>query len=188
MWKDLCKYWVLGAPRKYGSSLSDDRIIRQGGHDWHRWFVPWLFEVPGWSASVFPNSFLCKYHLKGLKEKHAVLNQVTMSTRWLYPGGHGALSKLRERTLCQGLDEASELMTQRLQCFQESIFVSDKTGNGVTWRASLLEINGEEVSWISPGKYVQFWDYQYISLQSKILEMKIRKEKSRPGQGRICRG
>lgn len=97
-------------------------------------------------ASVFPNNFLSKDHLKGLKGKHAVLNQVTMSRRWLYPGGHGVLSKLRERSLCQGLDEASELMTQRLECFKESIFVSDKTGNGPTWGASLLEINGEGVS------------------------------------------
>lgn len=52
-------------------------------------------------ASVSPNSFISKDHLKCLKEEHTVLNKATMSTSWLCPGGHGALSKLRERNLSQ---------------------------------------------------------------------------------------
>lgn len=70
-----------------------------------------------------------------------------------------------------------------LECLQESIFVSDNTGNGATWGASLVEINGEGGSWSS----LRFWDYQCHSLQSKGLQMKNKKGKSRPGQGRICR-
>lgn len=44
-------------------------------------------------------------------------------------------------------------MTQRLECLQESIFVLDKTGNGTTWGASLLEIDGEGVRCSSLGSY-----------------------------------
>lgn len=91
------------SPERVAALLSDDRVMPEEGHDWHRWSTPWLlFKGLGWTASVSLNSFISKGHCKGLKEEHAVLNQATVSTSWLCPSSRGALSELRERNLSQG--------------------------------------------------------------------------------------
>lgn len=84
-----------------------------------------------------------------------------------------------------GLDEACELMTQGLECLQESIFVSDKTGNGATWGANLPEINGEGVSCSSPGKYE--CELTNIFPCKTKLGNGDGKENSSLGRGKICR-
>ena len=91
-------------PERVVALLNDDQVMLQEGCDWHWWSIPWLlFEVPGWSASVSLDSFISKGHWKGLKKKHAVLNQVMMSTSWLCPSSHGA--ELRGKNLSQGWTE-----------------------------------------------------------------------------------
>lgn len=110
--------------------LSDNWVIPPEDHDWPWWPVTWLMlKTLEGLASLILHSFISKSHLKGLREEQAVenkppcqLNQLSLWRPWGSEWSQGERFQ-------PGLEEGSEPMTQWLEHFQESIFVSDKTRN-----------------------------------------------------------
>jgi hypothetical protein len=92
--------------------------------------VTWLMLKTSESlASLSLHSFISKGHLKGLREEQAVENKPPCQLKQLSPWRPWGSEWSQGEGFQPGLEEGNEPMTQWLEHFQESIFVSDKTRN-----------------------------------------------------------